>query len=83
MRRKRTDRGLTCRELVELITDYLEGALRPAQTARFEAHLESCPDCRVHVAQFAATVNALGALPGEPLRDDALGALVVAFRARR
>ena len=83
MRWKRTDRALTCRELVELVTDYLEGALPPARAARFEAHLESCPDCRAHVAQFAATVNALGALPGEPLPDEALGALVLAFRDLR
>jgi anti-sigma factor RsiW len=82
MRWKRTERSLTCRELVELVTEYLEGALPAAQAARFEAHLESCPDCRIHVAQLAATVNALGALPGEPLHDDALGALLVAFRAR-
>jgi anti-sigma factor RsiW len=83
MRWKRTHRNLTCRQLVELVTDYLEGALPSAQAARFEAHLESCPDCRVHVAQFAATVNALGALPGEPLGEEALGALVIAFRDRR
>ncbi len=83
MRWKRGDPSLTCRELVELVTDWLEGALPPERAVRFEAHLESCPDCRVHVAQFAATVNALGALAGEPLPDDVLGPLVAAFRELR
>jgi anti-sigma factor RsiW len=36
---------LRCRELVELVTDYLEGALAPAERARFEAHVADCPGC--------------------------------------
>ncbi len=62
------------------MTDYLDGALPAARAARFEAHLESCPDCRAHVAQYAATINALGALPGEPVADETLAPLLAAFR---
>jgi anti-sigma factor RsiW len=66
--------------LRELVTAYLDGALSAAEAARFEAHLDSCPGCAAYVAQFAQTINALGALPAEQLGEAALEPLLDAFR---
>jgi anti-sigma factor RsiW len=64
--RFRTSRGLACQQAVELVTDYLEGALPPAQRRRFEAHLASCPDCPEYLAQMRAII----ALTGSVTTDD-------------
>lgn len=55
---------LTCRQLVEWITEYLEGTLPAADRARFDEHLELCPGCRDYVAQFSTTIRLTGRLPG-------------------
>jgi anti-sigma factor RsiW len=47
---------MDCQELVELVTDYLEGALPPSERARFEAHVASCPGCEIHLEQVRATI---------------------------
>ena len=47
---------LTCRELVELVTDYLEGALSAADRARFEAHVAACEGCDRYVEQIRASI---------------------------
>lgn len=57
----------TCQEFVELVTDYLEGATSPAATARVDAHLARCPDCRTYLSQMRRTVHVLGALPPAPV----------------
>lgn len=78
-----TDRTLPempCRELVELITDYLEGRLSPADRERFEAHLAECGPCRTYLEQFRQTIALLGRLPEETLSDEVRGALLTAFR---
>ena len=64
--RFRTSRDLTCQQAVEFVTDYLEGALPPAQRRRFEAHLASCPDCPEYLAQMRAII----ALTGSVTTDD-------------
>jgi anti-sigma factor RsiW len=51
---------LTCREIVELVTDYLEGALPPDDVAAFEAHLRSCPGCEVYLEQMRTTIATVG-----------------------
>jgi anti-sigma factor RsiW len=53
---------LTCRELVELVTEHLEGRLGPAERARFDAHLAWCLGCRGHVRAVRRTVSLLGVL---------------------
>ena len=80
MRWRRTRRGLACPEVVELVTAYLDGALDRAQAARFEAHLEGCPECTAFVAQFARTLTALGALPPEQPAAETIDLLLGAFR---
>jgi anti-sigma factor RsiW len=73
-------REMPCRELVELITDYLEDCLSPADRARFEAHLAGCEGCRTYLEQFRQTIRVLGRLPEESLSPHARGALLDAFR---
>lgn len=53
---------LTCRELVELVTDYIEGTLPARDRQRFDAHLLECDDCPIYVEQMRATIRALGSL---------------------
>ena len=78
---RRRPRGPACPEIVELVTDYLEQALPAEPRRRFEAHLETCRDCTAYVAEFAQTVNALGALREEEAPPaPALDRLVAAFR---
>jgi anti-sigma factor RsiW len=71
---------MPCRELVELVTDYLEDRLPPADRVRFEAHLATCEACRLYLEQFRQTVRTLGRLPEETLSPEARNALLAAFR---
>ena len=71
---------MPCRELEELITDYLEDRLSPQARARFEAHLDQCEACRTYVDQFRQTIRVLGRLPEESLSTQAQEALLAAFR---
>ena len=47
---------MTCQELVELVTDYLEGALPREDVTRFEAHVAACPGCETYLAQVQTTI---------------------------
>jgi anti-sigma factor RsiW len=71
---------MPCRELVELVTDYLEDRLSPIDRARFEAHLAECEPCRTYLEQFRQTIRVLGRLPEESLSPEAREALLTAFR---
>ena len=53
---------LTCRDLVELVTDYLEGSLSRRDRARFDAHLAGCANCTEYVKQFRETIRLTGTL---------------------
>ena len=72
---------MTCQELEERVTAYLEGALPPGERDRFEVHLRGCSRCEGHVSQVRQTVSALGRLrpsgpaPAEP-------AMLELFRTR-
>jgi anti-sigma factor RsiW len=77
-----TPRDIACVELVEMLTDYLEGALPSAEVTAVEAHLETCPSCRTYLAQMRATIATLGSVPVQTLSDDAYDALLAAFRNR-
>jgi anti-sigma factor RsiW len=71
---------MPCRELVELITDYLEDRLSPVDRARFEAHLAECQACRSYLEQLRRTIRVLGRLPEESLSPEARSMLLDAFR---
>jgi anti-sigma factor RsiW len=47
---------LTCQELVELVTDYFEGAMAPEERERFETHLADCPGCSIYLDQMRTTL---------------------------
>jgi anti-sigma factor RsiW len=78
--RRRRDDGLSCRELVELVSDYLEGALAPHEHSRFEAHIAGCEHCAAYLRQMRETLALLGTLPADALSRDAEDELRVAFR---
>ena len=71
---------MPCRELVELVSDYLEDKLSPRDKARFEAHLVQCEVCRTYLEQFRLTIRVLGRLPEESLSTEAREKLLAAFR---
>lgn len=71
---------LTCQELVELVTDYLEGALEEQTTARFEQHLAMCDGCRAYLDQMKETASRLGEIPVETLPEEMQATLLDAFR---
>jgi anti-sigma factor RsiW len=71
---------ISCQELVDLVTEYLEGALPPEETILFEQHLNFCDGCVVYLEQFRATVGALGRLAPADLSDAARDRLLAAFR---
>ena len=55
-------REMTCQELVELVTEYLEGALPDPDRRRFDEHLDGCPHCVVYLEQMRVTVRVAGRL---------------------
>jgi predicted anti-sigma-YlaC factor YlaD len=74
---------LTCKELVELVTDYLEGALSLSDRRRFDEHLTTCPYCQIYLDQMRQTIRTLGHLPEEAVPPEALEALLARFRGWR
>jgi anti-sigma factor RsiW len=68
---------MTCQDLVELVTECLEGTLSPTDGARFDAHLARCDHCAEYLEQMRQTIRALGRLPEESVpervRDKVLG----------
>jgi len=72
--------ALSCQELVELVTDYLEGALDERHLRAFEEHLAGCDGCTAYVEQLRATIRITGTLTLDDLTPDAEAALLQAFR---
>ena len=72
---------MSCEELVELITEYLEGALGAADRARFEAHLADCDGCTTYLTQLRQTIRAVGALRADGIEPGARDELLRVFRA--
>ena len=71
---------MTCRDVVELVTDYLENALPAADRARFEEHLDECPPCKMYMEQMRHTIAALGKLPRDAVPDRIKRGLLDVFR---
>ena len=71
---------MKCRDVVELMTDYLEGALSPSDHARFEEHIAGCDGCRAYLEQLRATRRVAGKLADEPVPAHLESDLVKAFR---
>jgi anti-sigma factor RsiW len=75
--------GISCREVVELVTEYLEGTLGPEEVARMEVHLGTCEPCRTYVAQIRTTSRLAAAAEAELERRPDRDALLSAFREFR
>ena len=71
---------ITCQELVELVTDYLEGSMDPDQVTLFEQHLNFCDGCVWYVDQFQQTVETVGRIEEEDLSPESREKLLTAFR---
>jgi predicted anti-sigma-YlaC factor YlaD len=72
---------LTCKELVELVTDYLEGALHADERARFEEHLAGCYKCRDYLEQMRQTIRTLGRLTEDAVPSPAREELLHTFQS--
>jgi predicted anti-sigma-YlaC factor YlaD len=74
---------LSCHELVELVTDYLEGVMPEELARRFEEHVDSCNGCRMYLEQMRETIRVTGSLAPEQIAPEAEAALLDAFRGWR
>jgi anti-sigma factor RsiW len=74
---------LACTEEVEIVTDYLEGALPAEEARRLERHLETCPGCTEYIEQMRTIAGSLRPLGGETLPDELRQGLIDAFRKSR
>jgi anti-sigma factor RsiW len=72
--------GMRCQELVEVITDYLEGAMAPEDVERFDEHISLCHGCEIYLDQMRTTIAALGHIPTESIDAEAQQRLLHAFR---
>jgi anti-sigma factor RsiW len=77
------DPELTCAEVVELVTDYLEGRLPDGERRRFVAHLNGCDGCNAYVEQMRATIAVSGHVPAPDLSPELRHRLLEAFRGWR
>ena len=72
--------ALSCQELVELVTDYLEDGLPAPERARFDAHIAGCEDCTAYLEQMRTTIVLTGRLRAEELSPESVESLLEAFR---
>lgn len=76
----RKRRAITCREMVELMTDYLEGAMPRRLRGQLEQHLAGCDGCRNVLEQLRETVRITGTLTEEQIPEEHKASLLLAFR---
>jgi anti-sigma factor RsiW len=74
---------MACQELVEVITDYLEGTLPELDRARFDAHLATCAGCREYLEQMRALIRLSGSLDAKSIAPATRDSLLRAFRRWR
>lgn len=74
---------LVCQEFVELVTDYLDGALSRRDRRRMDKHLKACDGCDAYLEQVRLTVRSLGELPPEPVDPHVREHLLAAFAELR
>jgi anti-sigma factor RsiW len=76
-------REIVCQQAVELVTDYLEGALSRGDRRRFERHLRACPNCTAYLAQIRTTIALTGAIETDDLSPEARQDLSALYRRWR
>ena len=74
-----SEHEISCREIVELVTTYFEGALSESDRARFEAHVAGCDGCHNYLAQMRETIRITGTLTQDQVPETTRAALVSAF----
>ncbi len=72
--------NLTCQELAELVTDYLEGVLPLRQRLRFRLHIAGCRNCTRYVEQMRTTIAVAGRIRAEDIAPEVRDELLAAFR---
>jgi anti-sigma factor RsiW len=75
--------AISCQEVVEVITDYLEGELSPEDVAIFEAHLALCDGCQWYLDQMRITIAAVGRIEDDEVPAELRDTVLAAFRNRR
>jgi anti-sigma factor RsiW len=75
-----TSRPMTCREVIDLLTDYVEDALPEQERRRVEAHLASCDGCTTYLEQMRETIRLTGMLTEEEIPEAERHRLLAAFR---
>lgn len=73
---------LTCTDVTEIVTDYLEGRMPFWRRMSFLLHVAMCPPCRRYLRQMRLTIRTLGALPDQPMPDDVRDELLRHLRGR-
>jgi anti-sigma factor RsiW len=76
-----SERTITCQELTEVLTEYLEGAMPLRDRARFEAHLAICPGCVTYLEQMRTTISTVRELRVAEVEATAPDDLLSTFRA--
>jgi anti-sigma factor RsiW len=71
---------MACKELVEVITDYLERTLSESDRTRFDAHILTCPPCREYVAEMRTTLQLTGRITVDSISSSARDELLSAYR---
>jgi anti-sigma factor RsiW len=79
----RRNDDLVCQQVVELVSDYIEGALSRKDRRRFESHLRNCANCTTYLEQMRATIRATGTLKPEDLSLEAQREFTEIFRKWR
>ncbi len=80
MRLLRGSPELTCLELVQLVTEYLEGGLSARDRRRFERHLRACKDCPTYIQQMRETIRLAGVLREDDVQPEVRDELLAVFR---
>lgn len=73
-------KDLVCEQAVELVTDYLEGALSRRQRRRFEVHIRACPNCSAYLEQIQAVIATSGSITPDDLTPQARADLTALYR---
>jgi predicted anti-sigma-YlaC factor YlaD len=73
-------REITCKELVEIVTDYLEGRMGPERRLLFEEHVAFCSWCQTYLDQMRETIRLSGTLTEDDLSPETRNTLLEAFR---
>jgi anti-sigma factor RsiW len=76
-------KDIVCQQAVELVTDYLDGALSRRDRRRFEAHIRACANCAAYVEQIRITIESTGSIEPDDLTPEATAELTELYRRWR